>query len=140
MLIGRAYARLSDTSGRAHEEVLRIVDRALAYNPNEAKAHLVLGRVARERRQFQTAVEHLEKAHALLPEFDDAQDMLADSLYDLGFERWLAKDHNGAGDAWLRYLEVVPKNVDASGVNRQLKALWRHHERLGLARLEAGDR
>ncbi|MCR9247100.1 MAG: hypothetical protein NXI31_18870 [bacterium] len=138
VLVGRAYARLSD--GGSHAEALRIVEQALTLNPDEHKAHLVLGRVARERRKFAEAVVHLEKSHRLLPDFEDAVTMLADSLRDLGMERMLQKDDFGAGDAWLRFLEVAPKSMDREGVQLQLKALWRRHENRGITALQEQPR
>lgn len=139
VLVGRAYARLSEPGG-SHAEALRFIERALAYNPKEAKAHLVLGRIERERREFAKAVEHLEQAHSFLPEFRDAQDMLFDSLRDLGFEHLLQKkDLIAAGDAWLRCLEVAPENADTEGVQLQLDALWRRHKDAAMAAMKAGE-
>lgn len=137
VLIGRAYARLSD--GGSHAEALRIVEQALALNPKEFKAHLVLGRVAREQRRFADAVAHLETSHELMPDYDEARSMLADSLRDLGMERYLKKDNVGAADAWLRFREVVPDDVETEGVELLLQGLWRRHERRGVELLQAGD-
>jgi len=139
VLIGRAYARLSEP-GASHEEVLRIVDRALALNPKEGKAHLVLGRIAREQRMFAKAVEHLETAYALLPEYEDARSLLTDSLRDLGFECLLRRDDLvAAGDAWLRCLAVAPEEAELQGVELQLAALWRRHKEAGLRLLAAKE-
>lgn len=139
VLIGRAYARLSEPGGKP-AEVRQIVDRALHWNPNEGKAHLVLGRLAREQRQFAKAVEHLEIAHRLLPDFDDAGQLLAESLADLGLECVLRRDDQGAGAAYRRCLEIAPKGFDDAGVRLQLEAIWRRSEELGVERLRAGDR
>ena len=48
VLVGRAYAQASDSGNRA--AVQRLIDRALAYNPDEVKAHLVLGKLAKDDR------------------------------------------------------------------------------------------
>ncbi|MCA8952691.1 MAG: hypothetical protein KDE27_24485, partial [Planctomycetes bacterium] len=137
VLVGRAYSRLQ--AGRSHAEVLRIVDQALALNPNEHKAHLVLGRIAREQRRFADAVEHLETAHRLMPEVEDARTLLADSLRDLGMEHYLKNEDVAAGDAWLRFRAVAPPSVDTDGVDVLVQALWRRHEQRGVDRLQQQD-
>ena len=137
-LVGRAYARLSD-SGGDRAEVLRTVLRALELNPDEAKAYLVLGRLAREQREFATAVAHFERAHRLLPDLDDARQLLAESLADLGLERLLAKDDAGAGDAFRRCLDVAPPEFATGGVAMQLQAIWRRCEAEGQERYRAAD-
>jgi tetratricopeptide (TPR) repeat protein len=139
VLIGRAYARLSEP-GVQPDEVLQIVRRALAWNPNEGKAHLVLGRLAREQRRFAEAVQHFETAHRLLPTFDDARQFLTESLADLGYERILRGDDDGAGDAFRRCLDVAPPGFDVAGVRLQLAAIWRRCEQRGVELLQAGDR
>ncbi|MBL8727814.1 MAG: hypothetical protein JNM25_05250 [Planctomycetes bacterium] len=139
VLIGRAYARLSEPDADA-AEVLRIVQRALALNPNEGKAHLVLGRLAREQRRFAAAVEHFEAAFRLLPEFEDARQFLAESLADLGYERILQRDDEAAGAAFRRCLDVAPAGFGVEGVQLQLQAIWRRSEQRGVDRLQVGDR
>jgi tetratricopeptide (TPR) repeat protein len=139
VLIGRAYARLSEPGVDA-AEVLRIVQRALVWNPNEAKAHLVLGRLAREQRRFAEAVAHFEVAYRLLPEFEDTRQFLAESLADLGYERILQKDDQAAGDAFRRCLDVAPTGFPVDGVQLQLQAIWRRCEQRGVDRMGAGDR
>lgn len=138
LLIGRAYTLLSDRGARA--DVRRIVDRALAYNPNEAKAHLVLGRLAREERRFASAVEHLEQAVRLLPAFDDARLQLAEALAALGYDRLLRKDDEGASDAWQRCVAVAPPGFDVGEVRTQLRLAWQRFEARGVERLAAGER
>ena len=55
VLIGRAYAKVGEGPDRA--EAMRLVERALADNPDEVKAHLVLGRIAKEERRFAAAAD-----------------------------------------------------------------------------------
>ncbi|MBX3461750.1 MAG: glycosyltransferase family 39 protein [Planctomycetes bacterium] len=139
VLVGKAYARQSDP-GTPPTEVLALVQRALALNPDEAKAHLVLGRLAREQRRFGEAVAHLETAHRLLPDFDEARRLLAEACADLGYERILRRDDDAAGTAFRRCLDVAPDGFDGSGVQLQLAAIWRRSEQRGLEALQRGDR
>ncbi len=138
LLIGRAYARLSEP-GISHAEILKIVERALAYNPEEPRAHLVLGRVLREQRRFAEAVAELELAHRLMPEFDDARQQLAEALSQLGFDYLLTKQDEAAADAWLRCLAVAPKDLETEGLRMQLRRIWRLHEERGIERKKNGD-
>ncbi|MCC7064058.1 MAG: tetratricopeptide repeat protein, partial [Planctomycetes bacterium] len=138
LLIGRAYARLSEP-GISHAEILKIVERALAYNPEEPRAHLVLGRVLREQRRFAEAVAELELAHRLMPEFDDARQQLAEALSQLGFDYLLTKQDEAAADAWLRCLAVAPKDLETEGLRMQLRRIWRQHKERGIERKKNGD-
>ncbi len=139
LLIGRCYARLSD-SDADRSEVLRTVERALQLDPNAGKAHLVIGRLAREQRRFATAVGHFEIACRLLPDFEDARLLLAESLADLGYDRILQHDDQAAGDAFVRCLAVAPAGFPVDGVQLQVQAIWRRSEQRGVERLRAGDR
>lgn len=138
VLIGRAYARLSEP-GAKHDEVLKIVERALAYYPKEPRAHLVLGRVAREQGRFVDAVQHLEQAHRLMPGFEDAQQLLADSLAQLGYQHLLAKNDEAAADAWRRCVQVAPAGMDLAVVKNQMLRIWRLHEERGVEKKRSGD-
>ncbi|MEO6594407.1 MAG: hypothetical protein ABIP94_06615 [Planctomycetota bacterium] len=138
LLVGRAYARLGEGADAA--EVLKIVEHALAYNPNEGKAHLVLGRLANEQRHFAAAVSYLATAFRMLPDFEDARQLYAQSLASLGFERLLHRDDEGASEAWLRCLEVAPKDFATDGLHQQMGAIWRRFEARGIDRQKAGDR
>jgi tetratricopeptide (TPR) repeat protein len=138
LLIGRAYARLSEP-GTNHADILKIVERALAYYPGEPRAHLVLGRIAREQRHFAEAVRELELAHKLMPDFEDARQQLAEALSQLGFDYLLAKQDEPAADAWLRCLAVAPKDMDTEGVRMQLRRIWRQHEESGIEHKKQGD-
>ncbi len=138
LLIGRAYARLG--SGADHAEVHKIVERALAYNPKEGRAHLVLGRMAKEERLFAAAVEDLEIAHRLLPDVEDAQTLLAESLAGLGYDRLLQRDEDGACDAWLRCVAVAPTDYQTDAIRQQITRIWQRAEARGIERHQAGDR
>lgn len=139
LLVGRAYNKLADRKAEP-AEVLRIIERALAYNPKEPRAHLVLGRLARDQRQFAEAVRHFELAFRAMPEFGEAQRLLAETLLQLGLQRVLAKDDDAALVAFLRCREVAPDGFERAGLDLQLARLWRHCEERGLERRRAGDR
>ncbi|MCB9887699.1 MAG: tetratricopeptide repeat protein [Planctomycetes bacterium] len=138
VLVVQAYARLGKQEA-THEQVLAMVERALALNPKEMKAHLVLGRVRREQRRFADAVRHLEEAHRLLPTFDEATEMLVQSLVDLGYDHRLRGDDEAAAAAWLRCRELSPASVEGTAIGMQLQAIWRKFEQRGIERLGAGD-
>lgn len=139
VLVGRAYAKLS-TQPPPIAEVRRLIERALAYNPAEAKAHLVLGRLAADERRLSDAVDHFERAFRHLPDFADARQYYTDALARLGFDRLLRRDDEGMAAAFRRCLEVAPPGYDTAEMQRQLQRVWRQTEALGVARLEAGDR
>lgn len=139
VLVGRAYARLSAQPPPV-AEVRRLIERALAYNPGEAKAHLVLGRLAADERRLGDAVHHFERAFLHLPDFADARQYYADALARLGFERLLRRDDEGMAAAFRRCLEVAPPGYDTAEMRRQLQRLWQKAEAAGIACLEAGDR
>ncbi len=137
LLIGRAYELLNDPDKAA--TVKQRVEDALRYNPDEAKAYVVMGRLAHEQRAFDLAVQYFGRATALLPDYEDARRLLAKSLAAQGFDGLLRKDFELAADAWRRCLEVAPADFDASGVREQLKLLWGRFEGLGVAHLKAGE-
>lgn len=139
VLIGRAYARLSD-SQPDRAEVRRLVERALAYNPAEHKAHLVLGRMAKEERRHADAVKHLEVAWRALPDFDEARQLYTEALAALGYDRLLRRDDEGAGDAFAQCLRAAPPEFAAAEIRNQLERLWRLAEERGVACLRNGDR
>lgn len=139
VLIGRAYARLSDaTPDRG--EVQRLVQRALAYNPGEVKAHLVLGRIAKEERRHADAVRHLEQAHRQLPDFEEARQLYAEALAALGYDRLLRRDDDGAADAWAQCVRVAPPDFELREIRNQLQRQWSRSEERGVACLRSGDR
>jgi tetratricopeptide (TPR) repeat protein len=138
VLIGRAYSKVGDGPDRA--EALRLVERALAYNPDEVKAHLVLGRMAKEDRRFAAAVEHLEQAHRRMPDYEEARVLLAEALAALGYDKLLRRDEDAAGDAWARCLRVAPPDFDGKEIRAQLDRLWARSEERGVQALRSGDR
>lgn len=138
VLVGRAYANLSDSADRA--EVKRLVERALAYNANEPKAHYVLGRIAKDEQRLDDAVRLLAIAHRHLPDFEEAREAYAGALAALGYDRLLRRDDDGAVDAWLRCVAVAPPDFDSSPIRGQLQRAWERTEAAGVKRLQAGDR
>ena len=137
LLIGRAYELLNDPDKAA--TVKQLVEDALRYNPNEAKAYVVMGRLAHEQRAFDLAVQYFGKATALLPDYEDARRLLAKSLAAQGFDRLLRKEFEGAEGSWRRCLEVAPDGFDVVAVREQLQLLWGRFEGLGVAHLKAGE-
>ncbi|MFK7742507.1 MAG: hypothetical protein AB8H80_19495 [Planctomycetota bacterium] len=138
LLIGHAYEILSDNERRA--EVEKLVADALRYNKDEAKARLVLGRLAQQDRRFAAAVQHLEAAYAKLPKLPEAREQLARSLAALGFDEMLRRDEEGASDAWLRCRDIAPPGFDIEGVEEQLRLCWQRLESRGVERLGEGDK
>lgn len=138
VLVVQAYARLGKQEA-SHAQVLAAVERALQLNPKEAKAHLVVGLVRREQRRYAEAVDQLERAHRLLPDFAEAKEKLVASLLDLGLERRLAGDEPAALAAWLRARELAPAAIPGTAVELYLQAIWRNTEQRGVAALGSGD-
>ena len=138
LLIGRAYSRLG--TGADHADVLKIVERALAYNPQEGKAHLVFGRIKLEQRRFTEAVQELEAAHRLMPEFEEARTLLCDALGRLGYDCLLRSDDEAAADAWLRCVAVAPADFSLETIQQQLARIWQRAEARGVEARKAGDR
>lgn len=139
VLIGLAYGKLGQP-GTDPNDVLRIVDKALAYNPNEGKAHLVLGRLLREQRQLTKALHHLEIAFRALPDFDDARRLYAECLADIGYDRVLRRDDDGAFTAWQKCLAIAPPDLDTVGIRTQYEAMWQRFEKRGVERAKNQDR
>jgi tetratricopeptide (TPR) repeat protein len=138
VLVVRAYAMLGNPAERA--AVRRLVDKALSYNPDELKAHLVLGRLAKEEGRLVDAVRHLERAHKLLPTFDDARQLYVESLASLGYEKFVQLDEVGAVAAWQQCFAVAPPDFDSTGIRDRIHAIWQKHEAAGVQHLQAGDR
>jgi tetratricopeptide (TPR) repeat protein len=139
VLVGRAYSKLGETTDDA-TEVVKLVERALAYNPNEPRAYLVLGRLAKERRQFAQAVKYLERAHRQMPEFEEARQLYTESLAGLGWDLLLARDEDGAIAAWARCVAVAPADYDVAEIRTQMDRVWARYEAQGVEQLHAGDR
>lgn len=139
VLVGRAYSKLGDGTGDVTEAV-KLVERALTYNPQEPRAYFVLGRLAKERRQFADAVRFLERAHTQMPELEEARQLLAESLAGLGWERMFARDEDGAAAAWKRCVAVAPKDFDVAEIDKQIDRVWARHEQEGVTSLREGER
>lgn|GEM_PF-3052079 len=137
LLIGRAYTLLNDPDQRS--KVKQLVEDALRYNPEETKAYVVMGKLAHEARSFALAVEYLDKAVGLLPDFEDARRQRTSSLAALGYDCLLRKDLDGAVEAWQRCLDGAAADFDGEGIREQLGLLWGRYEALGVERLKAGD-
>jgi len=130
LLIGRALEMLSDNTKR--DQVRKAVEDALRFNPNETKAHLVMGRLAHQERRFGVAVQHLEKAHELLPNYADAREQLARSLAAHGYMLLANRDYEKATDAWMRCIEIAPEGFDVEAVRGQLKSSWERFKERGI--------
>lgn len=136
LLIGRAMEMLSDNTKR--DQVRKAVEDALRFNPNETKAHLVMGRLAHQERRFGVAVQHLEKAHELLPNYADAREQLARSLAAYGYMLLANREHEKATDAWMRCIEIAPEGFDVATVRGQLKSAWERFKERGIDRVAEG--
>ena len=137
VLVVRAYTMLGNPAERA--AVRRLVDKALAYNKDELKAHLVLGRLAKEEGRLIDAVRHLERAHKLLPTFEDARQLYVDSLAALGYEKFVQLDEAGALAAWQQCLAVAPPDFDAQGIRDRILGIWQKYEAEGVRQIQAGQ-
>jgi protein O-mannosyl-transferase len=135
----RAYQKLSD-SGADRAPVRRLIADALHYNPDEPRAQLVLGRLAREERRLTDAVRHLEIAFRRLPGLEDVRQLYVDSLAGLGYDRLLRQDDDGAIAAFRQCLSLAPPEFESSEIRRQLQVLWKRCETRGVERLHAGDK
>lgn len=138
VLVGRAYALLGQAGQRATIE--RLLERALAANPDEVRAHLVRGRLLKDDRRFAEALPHLERAHRALPSLDEARILWLECLSSLGYERLLQRDEDGACAAWRRCVDAAPADFGTTEIQNQLARIWQKHEAAGVAHLQAGDR
>ena len=139
LLTVRAYAKLAE-AGTDPATIVRMIDEALVFNPDEARAQLVLGRLARQERRTVAAVRHFELAHAKLPQLAEARQGLVESLAAQGYECLLARNDDAAVTAWLRCVELAPEDFDSAEIKAQLLNAWGRYEARGLAALESGDR
>ena len=137
LLIGRAYTMLSDPAKRG--AVKQLVEDALRYNPAESKAYVVMGKLAHEQRSYAIAVGYLQKAVALLPDFEDARRQLTKSRAALGYDCLLRKDLEGAADAWTQCLAEAQEDFDGQVITEQLQLLWGRFEAQGVASLKADE-
>lgn len=137
LLIGKAIAGMGT---RSNQELEALVERALHWNPDEPKADIVRGRLCRDRRQWEQALEHLERAARNFPDYDDVLRMRAETWSDLGYQRRFAGDRDGAADAWLQFLATAPAEMPTEAARMMLQAESRHVESAGVRLLEQGDR
>jgi len=139
LLAVRACAKLNEF-GADHATIARMIDEALKLNPEEARAQLVLGRLAQQERRTEAAVRHFELAHAKLPQVPEVRQGLVESLFALGWDCQLRHDEDAAVAAWLRCRELAPADFEVEGIKTALQIAWRRHEARGLAALKGGDR
>jgi tetratricopeptide (TPR) repeat protein len=137
LLAVRACAKLNEF-GADHATIARMIDEALKLNPEEARAQLVLGRLAQQERRTEAAVRHFELAHAKLPQVPEVRQGLVESLFALGWDCQLRHDEDAAVAAWLRCRELAPADFEVEGIKTALQIAWRRHEARGLAAVEGG--
>ncbi len=95
--------------------------RALALDPNSANAHVALGSVLRERRQWKDAERELRRAVQLAPESSEAQGELSQYLLAVG-------DFEAAMDAARRSLALDPLSHHKLGLVGVYGLAARHFE------------
>ncbi|MCU0863163.1 MAG: tetratricopeptide repeat protein [Planctomycetes bacterium] len=139
VLTVRAFARLADRNAD-RAQVRRAIEQALVWNPDEPRAQLVLGRLAREERRTADAVRHFELAWQRLPTIEEARQGLVESLAALGYERLLQRDDAGAVTAWLRCVEVAPADFEVDEIRQQLQRAWGRFEAAGVEQLRLGNK
>ena len=100
----------------------------------------MLGRLAHEQRRYARAVEHLERAYAAMPKFDEARRQYTESLAALGYDQLLRRDDGAAVEAWLRCVEVAPPGFGIDEIRNQLQLAWERLESRGVERLDQGER
>lgn len=113
------YAKVDfEESLALSEEAAR---RALALDPNSANAHVALGSVLRERRQWKDAERELLRAVQLAPESSEAHGELSQYLLAVG-------DFEGAMDAARRSLALDPLSHHKLGLVGVYGLAARHYE------------
>jgi len=95
--------------------------RALALDPNSANAHVALGSVLRERRQWKDAERELRRAVQLAPESSEAHGELSQYLLAVG-------DTEGAMNAARRSLALDPLSHHKLGLVGVYGLAARHYE------------
>ncbi len=110
---GNAYAMnalgytLADRTDR-YEEALLWVSRALALAPGDAAILDSMGWVQYRLRNYELAVQHLRRAHALLPDHEISA--------HLGEVLWMSGDRDAALQVWRDGLKVYPDSDLLRGV------------------------
>ena len=113
------YAEVDvEESLSSSEEAAR---RALALDPNSANAHVALGSVLRERRQWAEAERELVRAVELAPESSEAHGELSQYLLAVG-------DLEGAVEAARRALALDPLSNHKLGVAGLYELAARHED------------
>lgn len=86
-------------------EELLLLERAIAENPADAHAHYYLGNLLYDRRRYNEAMEHWDRAKELDPDFPTP-------WRNLGFARFNVKhDAEGAADAFARARALAPQDA-----------------------------
>lgn len=123
----RAYQKLSN-GPTAHAEVKRLVADAMHYFPDEPRAQLVLGKLARSEGDLAAAAEHFRLAMLRLPDLDEARLLYADCLAAIGYEYWLRGSQDAAADAWRLCVQHAPADFEFGEVKNHLQRIaesWR---------------
>lgn len=94
--------------------------RALAANPNHARAQLGLGQALYESGRLEAAIEAFEKAHRLDPE--SARDGLVAAQVDVASMLDAAGRYDQARPHYLRVLDILP---DSPSIRERLRDSWR---------------
>lgn len=123
----RAYQKLSDGPA-ARTAVQRLVADALHYFPEEPRAQLVLGRLAREDGDLGAAAEHFRLAMQRLPDLEEPRLQYANVLAAIGYEQWLRQNQDAAADAWRLCVQHAPADFDFGEIKNHLRRIaetWR---------------
>lgn len=115
----RAYQRLG-VGPSAREQIERLIADALHFFPEEPRAQLVLGRLARDDERLEAAAEHFRLAMTRLPDLEEPRQLYVDTLAALGYRRLLQRDDAGAGAAFRLVVEHAPPGFDHAEIDKQL--------------------
>jgi tetratricopeptide (TPR) repeat protein len=99
-----------------YDDARRQLELALQANPNDARAHHYLGRIAMHETDFRAAISHLEKAAELEPNVADHQVLLGRAYGQLAVRSGLTKKFGlgkRARAALERAVELDPGSVEA---------------------------
>ena len=138
VLAVRAYQRLG-AGPAARDQIERLVRDALHFFPEEPRAQLVLGRLAREDERLEAAAEHFRLAMTRLPDLEEPRQLYVDTLAALGYRRLLQRDDEGAGAAFRLVVQHAPPGFDHVEIDKQLGRIAGQWVERGLAARERGD-